>query len=159
MIVLRIAGALLLTFSGAFAARLINAAASRSLLQTEGFISFIRFTKVQIDCFSLPIGDIIALFGKGELLRCGYEKREEPTNLSAFVEAINVSDKEAYKIFCAFASEFGRGYRAEQMRACDYYLSLLEEHRKTLVLSLPSKKKRNGTVCVCAALALATLLL
>ena len=50
MIVLRIAGALLLTFSGAFAARLINAAASRSLLQTEGFISFIRFTKVQIDC-------------------------------------------------------------------------------------------------------------
>ena len=159
MIVLRLAGALLLAFSGAFAARMINASASMSLSQTEGFISFIRFARVQIDCFSLPIGEIIAICGKEMLLRCGYEKKEVPTSFGAFVDSINVSDKDSYKIFCAFASEFGRGYRAEQLRACDYYLALLEEHRKALLSALPSKKKRNGTVCVCASLALAILLL
>ncbi|MBE6550039.1 MAG: hypothetical protein E7670_06385 [Ruminococcaceae bacterium] len=159
MIVLRIAGALLLTFSGAFTAHMINASASMALAQTEGLISFIRFTRVQIDCFSLPISEIIALCSHKELLRCGYEKSEVPTSLGAFVDSISVSDKEAYKVFCAFASEFGRGYRMEQLRACDYYLTLLEEHRKTLLSSLPSKKKRNGAVCVCASLALAILLL
>ena len=43
MIVLRLAGAVLLTLSGAFAARMINASISMALAQTEGIISFIRF--------------------------------------------------------------------------------------------------------------------
>ena len=93
MIVLRLAGALLLTFSGAFVARMINAAASTALLQTEGFISFLRFTRVHIDCFSLPIGDIIAICEKDVLLRCGYEKREAPRSFDLFVDSIIVSDK------------------------------------------------------------------
>lgn len=159
MIALRLAGALLLTISGAFTARMINASASMSLSQTEGFISFIRLTRAQVDCFSLPIGEILALCQKDIFLRCGYEKSGAPTSLGEFADSIRVSDKEAHKIFCAFASEFGRGYREEQLRGCDYYLALLEEHRKTLFASLPSKKKRNGTVCVCASLALAILLL
>ena len=159
MIVLRLAGAILLAFSGAFAARSINASVSMALSQTEGIIAFIRFARVKIDCFSLPIGEIIALCGKKELSKCGYEKKTPPKNLSEIVGALRVSDREAYKIFCAFASEFGRGYRQDQLKACDYYLALLEEHRKSLLISLPSKKKRNGVLCVCASLALAILLL
>ncbi len=159
MIALRLAGAVLLTFSGAFAARSINASISMSLAQTEGIISFIRFARVKIDCFSLPIGEIITLYGEKELLKCGYEKRISPKSLSELVGSLRVCDREAYKIFCAFASEFGRGYRQDQLKACDYYLALLEEHRKALLTSLPQKKKRNGALCVCASLALAILLL
>jgi hypothetical protein len=138
---------------------MINASVSMALAQTEGIISFIRFAMVKIDCFSLPISDIIALCGEKELSKCGYEKKTPPKSLSELVGSLKVCDREAYKIFCAFASEFGRGYRQDQLKACDYYLALLEEHRKSLLISLPSKKKRNGALCVCASLALAILLL
>ena len=159
MIALRLAGAVLLTLSGAFGARMINASVSMSLAQTEGIISFIRFARVKIECFSLPVGEIIALCGEKALSKCGYEKKTPPKSLSELVGSLRVSDREAYKIFCDFASEFGRGYRQDQIKACDYYLALLEEHRKALLVSLPLKKKRNGALCVCASLALAILLL
>lgn len=159
MIALRLAGAVFLTVSGAMSAYLINAAASASLSQTEGFIAFVRFARVQVDCFSLPIGEILSSFEEKELLECGYDQKTKPKNLLEMSCSLRVYDSEAYKIFCTFASEFGRGYRTEQLRACDYYISLLEERRKTLLSSLPAKKKRNGAVCVCASLALAILLL
>lgn len=159
MIALRLAGAFLLTFSGAFAARYINACASMQLLQTEGFISLVRFIRAQVDCFSLPIGQILAFCDADTLWRCGYEKKSAPKSILELAQGIRISDKEACEIFCSFASEFGRGYRREQLRACDYYLALLEERRKTLLASLPLKKKRNGAVCVCASLTLAILLL
>lgn len=159
MILLRIAGAVLLVLSGAVAAYVINASDSASLSQTEGFISFIRLCRVQIDCFSLPMGEILRGCKKKVLSDCGYQRSEPPSDISGFVSGCRVSDPKAYKLFSDFSSEFGRGYRNEQLKACDYYISMLEEHRKKLDVSLPVKRKRNSALCVCASLALAILLL
>ena len=155
MILLRLAGAALLALSGAVAARVINSADMSSLRQTEGFISFIRICRVQIDCFSLPISEILQGCGKSELFACGYEKEGAPSDMSEFVCGCRVSDVDACELFFSFASEFGRGYRAEQLKACDYYISMLEERRKKLSAILPLKRKRNATLCICASLALA----
>lgn len=159
MILLRLAGALTLVFSGVIAAHRINSFVSASLEQTEGMISLVRFIRVQVDCFALPIGEILALCGEKELFACGYRGSGTPKNLSVLVGNLKVSDNIAYKHFCSFASEFGRGYREEQLSECDYYLALLEEHKRSLVAALPAKKKRNSALCVTASLALAVLLL
>ena len=159
MIALRLAGALALTVSGVLVARSINASLNAALVQTEGIVSLIRFLRVQIDCFSMPIGEILSMCSIDELFMCGYKGSVMPKNLSVIVGNMRVSDSVAHKHFCAFASEFGRGYREEQLRACDYYLNLLDEHRREIVASLPSKKKRNSALCVSASLALAVLLL
>ena len=159
MILLRLAGAALLAVSGAVAASVINSADASALSQTEGFISFIRICRVQIDCFSLPISEILNGCGERELFECGYEKAEMPVDISDFVLNCRVSDPEAYSLFSTFISEFGRGYRDEQLKACDYYIAMLEERRKKLSSALPAKRKRNATLCVCASLALAILLL
>ena len=159
MILFRIAGAVLLTLSGAIAAYVVNSVESASLSQTEGIIAFIRLCRVKIDCFSLPIGEILRGCGKKELSACGYTESFVPSDLEQLVAGCHISDAAARKLFSDFASEFGRGYRNEQLKACDYYLSMLEDHRKKLASSLPSKRKRNGAICVCASLALAILLL
>ena len=159
MILLRISGAVLLTLSGMVAAYVVNSAESASLSQTEGIIAFIRLCRVRIDCFSLPIGEILRGCGKKELSVCGYTGSIPPRDLSALVFGCRISDAAAHKLFSDFASEFGRGYRDEQLKACDYYLSMLEDHRQKLADSLPAKRKRNGAICVCASVALAILLL
>lgn len=159
MLVLKIVGALILVCSGAFAAHVLNAGEALRLKQTEGFMTLFRTVKTQIDCFALPIGDILRALDRDTLDACGYREEKKPSQLLELSEKCEVYDAVACSVFEQFAREFGRSYREEEVRACEYYLSLLEDRRVTLSGELPVKKKRNLTLCLCAALALALLLL
>lgn len=159
MLGLKLAGALLLTLSGIMGARVLNSSASASLAQTEGLIAFIKWTRVQIDCFCHPISKILENASQELLLSCGFFGGERPKSLAEFTRRCSVKDKGSFEIFCAFSSEFGRGYRAEQLRACDYYTALLEERRQNMASKLPAQRKKNSSLCVCFALALAILLI
>ena len=158
MIFIRLIGALLLALSGAAMSRAVNARETAALSQTEGFIAFIRGARVQIDCFAMPITQILAMCDRSVYKACGYTGAV-PSGLAEFARECRVCDKAAHEIFSGFASEFGRGYREEQLKACDYYSSLLEERRRMLSTVLPQKKKRNSTLLLSGALAAAILLI
>lgn len=159
MFVFKIVGTLILVCSGAFAAHVLNTGAALALKQTEGVMALLRSIKTQIDCFALPIGDILRNLDQKTLDACGYRGTACPDQLDGFLENCEVYDAATFSVFAQFAREFGRNYREEEVRACEYYLALLEERRACLDAELPVKKKRNLTLCICAALALALLLL
>ena len=156
----RVLGALALTLSGAMGARLINSRASDELAVTEGAISLVREIRVRVECFSMPIGEILAVCDARLLRGCGYESESRPRDLCELARGMSGGgDTYATKLIGELGAEFGRGYREEQLRACDHYLARLAEHRTGLSSTLAQKKKRNAALCLCSAIALAILLL
>jgi hypothetical protein len=157
MIFIRITGVLLLAFSGAFGARMINMRESSALVQNEGFIAFIRMAKGKIERFSMPLPQIFSECPSEIYRECGYVG-ECPTCVSHFFNGCRVCDGVSHKIFSQFCKEIGRGYRNEQIRVCEYYLTLLEDRRNALSKALPNRKKRIRTLFLSGALAAAILL-
>lgn len=157
--VLRLVGAALLSLCGVLSASALNRRAERRLREVESWILLLRYVKGQVECFSLPMNEILARCEREILQNCGYVGTVAPKSFLALLDASSLHDADAAKTVRAFAEEFGRGYREEQTRGCDYYLSLLEARRRTLAEKLPAQKKLNSTLCLCAALAIVLLLL
>lgn len=159
MIFYRILGALMVACSGIFAAHSLNAAAKAALEQSEAVISFLRFVRVQVDCFALPIASILSRCEKELLKKMGHAGENPPECLEELISGCTVYDGEAFRMFGQYAEEFGKSYREEQIGICDYYLELLGEHRQKLAVTLPPKKKINSALCISSALAVVILLL
>ena len=156
---LKAVGALILALSGIGGAAWLNRSASSVLVQIEGWQRLLRFIKLQIDCFSLPVSVILERCDRATLRACGYVSDLPARGLGELWERCSVQDEQTREIVRGFVSEFGKGYREEQLRSCDYYLSLLEQRRGTVAAQLPGKKKRNATLCVSGALAVVILLI
>lgn len=159
MYFLRIAGAAVLVFSGFLCSHIMNSALSKKFEQIEALIMLMRFIKIQIECFGLPASEIIERCDKNMLFLCGMRDGENiPNNFEQFFKYCDVRDKETKDILLAFASGFGKGYRAEQIKECDYYLELLCDRRERIYDELPKQKKINSTLCVSSVLAVVILL-
>lgn len=159
MWICKLFGAATLACSGMLIARELNGRATAARDQNEGWMALIRTVRGQIECFAKPIGEILAGCEAEALAACGYFGADTPSDLLTLLSHSTVHDPPTLAIVTRFAEEFGRGYREDEVRSCDYALSLLEARRATLAGELPLKKKRNAVLCVCAALALALLLL
>ena len=155
----KIAGASMLACSGVAVGVMLNRTASAALRQNEAMMALLRTGRGQVECFSLPIGQILAGCEREVIEACGDTEEDTPRDLEGLVSHVTVWDPRTVSIISQFGAEFGRGYREDEVRACEYAISLLEERRSTLALELPVKKKRNMTLSVCASLALVLLLL
>ena len=155
----RIAGALILVLSGVGGAYMMNSAASEKLRQSEALGALLRFIRAQIECFAMPASEILARCDRGLLRECGYCKDSPPESFEALLAGLSFSDAETAEIMAAFLSGFGKSYRDEQIRECDYYIALLRERAQKLGEELPNRRKVNSALCVSSALAAVILLL
>ena len=130
-----------------------------ALVQIETLMELVGFIKRQIEYFRLPMREILARCDASVLRECGYPADVSPKSFSAMLEASSFCDGECERIAHAFAEGFGRGYREEETRGCEYYLAQLQAYKETLSKKLPAQKKMNATLSICAALALVLLLL
>ncbi len=153
----RIIGALLLSFCGAYGAHLLNTGARRTLCGVEALLEFMRFLRSQIDCFALPLGEILARCPTEILESCGCTG-ERPRTLGELLSQCDVEDLGARAAFERFCKEVGKGYRDEQLALCDYCIGEIEARRSVLSGVLPSRKKVNSALCVAGALALVIIL-
>ncbi len=159
MIYYKLLGAAMLAVSGALGAGMMNRLAALSLQQTEAWLSLIRLTRSQVECFDLSAKQIL-IRCEGALLRqCGYEKKHPPESFEELVSFCEIKDGRTRQIAEEFAKSFGKGYREEQLRRCTYSADLLHDRAETIRLRLPSQKKLNTTLCLSGALAMVILLL
>lgn len=153
MTLYKLLGATLVTLSGIAGAYSLNRSAVLALRQTEALMRLLRYTRTQVECFALPAPSILARCERELLVACGYLSPTLPDGFEEMALGCEIWDGESVKLFRGFAEAFGGGYREEQCAGCDYYCSLLEERRAALLEQLPSKKKRNVTLCLSGALA------
>ncbi len=159
MLFYKIVGALVLVLSGVGGAYYMNQSANAALAQIEGWIAFLRYVRMQVECFSLPISDILKRCDPALLLACGYEDETTPKTPEELLSGVTIRDGASEGILRGFFDEFGKGYREEQVRSCDYHATLLGERREALAARLPERKKLHTTLCVAGALAVVVLLL
>ena len=159
MIYLKLLGTVLVAFSGIMLPHMLNRRLTLSLRQAEGWERLIGAIKTEVECFSLPISDILARADPSLLSLCGYAGRGCPKDLTKLLEQTIFSDPETEGIVRRVASEFGQCYKTEQVERCAYFLALTEARRKAIATELPAKKRLNSTLCISACLGILILFL
>lgn len=161
MLFCKLLGALLVTAMGVYGAVLLNRLADRRIDGVEAWIALLRLTKNQIDCFSLPQTEILARCDPHLLARIGWEGELPPTDFAALAEGLPMTalSMEGERIARSFLEEIGKGYRAEQLRTCDYGIGLFTAERDRLLAELPKKRQRNAVLSMALSLGAVVLLL
>lgn len=156
-------GSLLLVGAGLYIALLLARYEHRRVGVLDGYLSLLRFIRGQIDCFSMPIGQILATVDPSVLAACRGQDRASAERPAASLplllhESRGYLGAESERLLTCFARELGHTHRAEQVGRCDYYLSALEEQRGRLADSLPARTRTDSALCLSCALAAAILL-
>ncbi len=145
-------GALAVLLCGIEGARILNQRSEREVFLIDSYISLVRYITVQIDCFAMPIGEILKSCDEDLLRVCGASKEDGVTDLLTLFSHCELSDKDARSVLFDFCSGFGKSYLGEQLKRCEVCVSMLEKRKEELNKELPKKKKLNFTLCVSGAL-------
>ncbi len=140
-----IGGALIMIFSIG-AASYIASGEKNKIEEIEGFIALIRYVRNQIDCFSMPIENILGSCPE-ILFKIGID--EKISSLSELVSKCEMTcGEECEKIINDFAVSLGKGYRERELKICDKSIGELENIKNRLVVSYPSKRKTAAALCL-----------
>jgi hypothetical protein len=129
----------------------------RRLRTLDGFISLLFYIKGQIDCYALPLTDILASLPVKIYSDCNTP--EGAMTLDEMIENSRIYlEEESERLLEAFASEFGSTFRDEQMRRCDHYIAALGEQRRQLFADVDKRRRVGSAIWVCSSLCLLILL-
>ena len=164
----KLLGSLVLLFAGGYVSIAITRFERRRLRVLDGYISLIYYIKGQIDCYAMPLSDIMASADPTVLAAClGLDASTAclpPTvtgdrPITAMVEESRLYlEPEVERLLTTLTGELGSTYRAEQVIRCDHYLTALTEERRKLGDSLPARLRAICTLCLCSAVVAALLL-
>lgn len=152
---MKLIGSLLLALTGIVAAVSVCRFEQKKLRVMDGFISLLFYIKGQVDCYNLPLCDILSSRPDGLLGGDDGGCVELGTLLSHNRIYLGA---EPYRLLERFCTEFGSTYRDEQLRRCDYYIDALTEQRRALSLDLPTRSRIGSALCICTAIGLAIIL-
>ncbi len=170
--ILKLVGGFLLFFAGGYLSVAVTRFERRRLSVLDGYLSLIYHIRGQIDCYAMPIRDILATVDPALLAAClGVDDPAVPCRLlprwlsspepplPALVEESRLYlEPESERLLAAFARELGATHRADQVSRCDHYIAALTEERRRLLDALPTRMRVGSTLCLCAAAGAAVLL-
>ena len=154
---LKLLGALLILSVGVFSAFVSVQYEKKRLSVVDGWIDLILYIRGQIDCYLMPLDEILS---GGD--RALFEACMSPSNaadLPAMLDASGIYlDGDAKRTLDSFVREIGAGYREEQIKRCDFFVSSLRTQRERIAAALPMRTRLCATLCICLSLATAILL-
>lgn len=168
----KVIGSGLLLLASGYVALSVRRFEYRRLRVLDGYISLIYFIKGQIDCYAMPVTDILSRADPLILASClgleatqatspafkGWGVGGEPPLPAMVRESRLYLQPETERLLSGFAGELGSVYRAEQVARCDYYIQALTEERRKLYEAMPARLRTCSTLCLCCALGAAVLL-
>ena len=156
---MKIIGALLILCSSlAVAGRMISDM-EMSFEKTCALRALLEYIKSMIDCYSLPIGQILRRADPALLKACGYRGEKAPANLAELIEKSDIEDAETTEILSAFAKDFGKGYRRDEVLRCGAFLERIRAREQKMYKESAKKKRVILALTVCSALATIILLI
>jgi hypothetical protein len=155
--ILKLCGCLFVLTSGTFGAFSLVKYQKTKLRVLDAWIDLIFFIRTQIDCYLMPIGEILQSAEPSLLSICACGKKA--VSLSTLLQgAQRWLEPEAHRLLDSFIREIGSSYREEQVKRCDYYTERLSHVREKQMEALPSKTRGSAVLCICASLGVAILL-
>ena len=129
----------------------------RKLRTLDGFIALIMYVKGQVDCYALPLREILSRLPAEIFCDCNCPEGADSLDEIVLESSIYL-EEEALRLCEAFASEFGSTFREEQLRRCDYYVSALVEQRKVLAEETFKRSRVGSALWICSSLGLLILI-
>jgi hypothetical protein len=148
----------ILALCGALCSFFMNQSAIAKCEQIDAIIRFLRYVRNQVECYSLPSNEILALCDSALLERCGFYNCFGEGSFEKLAYDCDIYDVECARIVREFLCGFGKSYREEQIKECERYIAELEERRDRLFAELPKKKKVNSVLCIASALCVGIML-
>ena len=118
----KIFGVLLLLGCGVLSGVLLVSFERRKCRQAQGFVALLRYVRLQVECFSLPVARILEHCDGRILMDCGAEVGSLGDLSALLTDTRLYLPEEFCRLLADFGGQFGGCYRAEQLRCCDYYL-------------------------------------
>lgn len=151
-------GALLLLSCGVGVGVAFAAFERRRVRQGQGFLALLRHVRAQIDCFSIPLGRILANCDAKILADCGIEIADMADFKALLTGTRLYLPEELCRLLADFGAQLGSSYREEQLRCCDYFIERLTPGVDLLRAELP-KRERVALILPMAISAIMILLL
>lgn len=155
---MKILGIVALLLSGSGCSILLVRELDARERNVKALCRMLRFIKRMVDGFSMSARDILRAAPRDVIEDCGYPYEQAENCLLDFAESCKIADDEARMIFIEFARSFGKNYREEQVRECEYYIERMEERQRLICQRLPTQKKLAFALTLCLTLILAILL-
>ena len=151
-------GCALILGSGIFAGNLLNRADTVKLSQLEAIISLLKFIRLQIDYYCVPVKEIFARAEPALLKACGVDQM--PESFCDLLDSISPTPAgDIMSVLISFSNELGGSYREEQLRSCDYHINRLEELHSAISKETEKRKKLNRVLPFSIAAAIVILLI
>lgn len=157
MVLIKTIGVGLILTAGSFAAYSAVRYEKHKLSVLEAWIDLIFHIRGQIDCYLMPLDEILACADRELLLSCMCHT-PHPDLKTLLASSSPYLGGECKRLLTAFVREIGGSYREEQLRRCDYYINALRAIRDKLAADLPARVKLTVTASLCAALGAAIIL-
>ena len=154
---IKLIGAAMLLSAAFIISLMLNKKEDQKLLRLEGLCSLLRFFRIQIDCYCVPVGEIFLRCDESILQSCGVFVR--PRDFESFLAYLPPHEPEIAQILGSFCSELGSSSREDQLKSCDYHISKLCELRDAAALRAKNQKRLNTTLCLTAAASAVILLI
>ncbi len=153
----KLLGALLTVGCGLATSFLLVKREKERLRAIDAWLVLLRYLRTQIDCYLLPIAQILEKAPQDFFLPLRGGARAE--SMEALLEcSLPYLDAESAALLREFASEVGGSYREEQLKRCDHYLSCLEAQKERLSGELPKRTKLYHALFSCLSMGIAILL-
>ncbi len=153
----KLAGSIIVAASSLLVAISHRRFLERKLRTLDGFISLIMYIKGQVDCYALPLYEILMSIPPEILCNCNCPEGVESLD-ELIVESKIYLDDESLRLLEAFCVEFGSVFRSEQLRRCDFYAESLVEERKVLADEIIKSGRVGSALSICSSIGLLILL-
>lgn len=159
-------GAGVILLMGGYAAFSLNRMERHRLEVLDGYIALLRYVKGQINCYAMPMEEILRsadaallslCLGEGE--RRAPQALVTPPSLSVMIHKARLyMEPETERLLKNFTAELGQTFREEQVLRCDDYIQALGAERIKLAEATPGRMRINSALSMSAAMGLAILL-
>ena len=157
MTILKLLGVGLILGAGGAAASFGVRFEKRKLDVLAGWIRLIRYIRSQVDCYLLPMPQILERADTALLEECLC--RQPKPDLPAVYHASQIYlDAEAQRLLSSFVREYGFETREELLRLSDYYMEALGQIRARRMEELRAKTRVIFAVCMGTAILISILL-
>lgn len=154
---LKAAGIVMILLVGGSLSWSATTAMRQRLSVLSAWIRLLNTLRLQIDCFSIPVNDILKTADRELLAVLGYTA-EGATLAGLYQSSCSALDRDAQRVICELIDAMGCSRRADEIKRLDTCISALEEQHKRLTKALPQKIKTYATLYASASLGIAILL-
>ena len=143
---MKLLGGALILFAGFVASSHYANTERERIERLRELVFFIRYVKDKVECYSMPMDQILDSCKESILRNLGVKKKVSALS-ELFDECAPFGGEEIKSILERFCLDFGKGYREHQVKLCESTANAVESHLKKLESTYPTRKKTATTLC------------